>query len=750
MGYQMTMKRPAAWWRNQWREGLPLGNGMTGALVYGGAVYERITLTHTFCWREGRQPELPDVSDCLPKMRELIEAGRMPEADQMLKNALLERGYDPEDGTPVPIADLLVHTPVDEGFKHYSRMLDMEKAEAHVRYEDAGVHYARRCFVSREHDLIALEISADGSLERTNVRLDVHVDDENSNLHKTLVHDVRYEELGEGCMGYSAAVDGRPFGAVMRMERSENRILALVKVFPDGNPEEKWQIIKQELCALSMDYDQLMAGHEPLHRELFERCLFRVEDDRFDSTADNHTLLDAAYEDGECPNALTERMWAYGRYLLICSSTPGGYPCPLMGLWTAQYRAGWAFNMANINLEMIYWLAAGGNLNELMLQIFDYYDGMMDGLRENARKLYGCRGIYLPAVSAPGKGQITCMASHIINWTGGAAWVSQHYYDYWLHTKDEEFLKRRLYPFLRETALFYSDFVVWKGDKWHVMPSVSPENHSGGYRGGPEVPEWMQTSIDATMDIALIREVMTNLLRIAPLCGAPQEEIDEWQRILDGSPEYQVGEDGGVREWNHPDYPDRNHHRHQSHIYPMFPGRERARKDPEPFIKGIHTRLRIGLDSQSSWSMMNMSCCFARAREGDMALRCLSLTARSMLMENLFTVHNDWRSMGISLNEMWAPFQIDANMGWTAAVQEMLLYSDEEYLEVYPAMPDAWRKGSITNMLSRCGVQVSLEWTEAGKKASLTALRDTEFTLCAGNEERCVSMKQGEEMELCL
>lgn len=137
----------------------------------------------------------------------------------------------------------------------------------------------------------------------------------------------------------------------------------------------------------------------------------------------------------------------------------GGRPAvPLMGLWDGEYGADWAFNMANINLEMIYWQAVGGNLPELLLPVCDYYDAMLDDMRENARKLYGCDGIWLSAVSAPGCGRSSFLERHILNWTGGAAWVSRVYCDFWFMTRDETFLRGRLLPFLIETAKFYRHF----------------------------------------------------------------------------------------------------------------------------------------------------------------------------------------------------------------------------------------------------------------------------------------------------
>ena len=151
--YRMTMNRPSSWWGGLYRESIPLGNGLTGAMVYGGAVFERIVLTHARCWRGAHAPELPDVSACMPEMQRAILSGRMPEGDRMLEDALKAAGYRPTVAAPVPVCELRVTTPARQGFRRYRRALDMENACAEVRYLDGGATYRRRCFVSRTADL---------------------------------------------------------------------------------------------------------------------------------------------------------------------------------------------------------------------------------------------------------------------------------------------------------------------------------------------------------------------------------------------------------------------------------------------------------------------------------------------------------------------------------------------------------------------------------------------------------------------
>ncbi|WP_135555958.1 glycosyl hydrolase family 95 catalytic domain-containing protein [Paenibacillus cymbidii] len=726
MSYKMVMNRPAAWWNDTWREGTPIGNGWHGGLVYGAAAYERIMLTHTAMWREVRQPELPDVSYVLPKMRERIFEGRVQEGDPLIADELKKQGYAPDGGYPFPAADLHIKLPANEGFSKYRRELLMDSAEATVRFCDGKELVFRRAFVSRADDVLVVEANAGVEVDLT-VHLPDTVDSTRVELPKRAVT----QKEGEWIY-FKAEIDSIEHGAVARVVRGA-RTLIICRLFTEGDSRIKWRELTEYMEQLPADYNELLRRHQPEHSRLFGTCRFQLDDNSYSGEELNRTLLDAAY-DGELPNALVERMWAYGRYLLTCGTSTGGLPCNLTGLWSGEYRAFWAFNMANINLEMIYWQVLPARMTELLLPVFDYYERNMEDMRENARKLYGCRGIYLPAVSTPGGLKIDCISSHIINWIGGAGWIAQHYYEYWAFTRDHDFLVNRALPFLREAAAFYEDFLIWQDDKWLVAPSISPENHCSSYRGGEEAGEMIQTSINATMDVAIIKEVFAHLIELGGLAGAADEELAVWKTFLAGTPEYERNEAGAPREWLHEDFADRDIHRHQSHLYPVFPGLELARAGEdilESYRIGGIRRMTLGLAYQTSWGLAQNASLLARVGDAEHAWKCLSLISRSTLMENLLTVHNDWRDMGIGLRMKRAPFQIDANMGWTAAVQEMLLFSNRNRIDILPALPAQWERGSIGPLATRAGAEVSITWDlkANGGKAKLTAVRHTEFNL---------------------
>ena len=729
----LTLLTPASWWAARWRDALPAGNGRIGASVYGAIRDETILLTHEDLWCKQIRQELPDVSGHLPEVRRLLLERRVEDAEYILSNAIKATGYRGGCAYPTPLGDLKISMPCSHPFKEYRRTLDMERGEIRVTWRDGDTRYNRGLFVSRADDLVVYEIDRHGP-DQINATISLDLHDRFDALKPfgmpaaDLPQQVEVVAAGDTVCYAARNDDGTDFGAVARVicaggalaaegrtivVRGADHVTVYVAVFIKDERRAAWDRLCAMLAQETRTYAELLQRHVALHGALFNSVSLDLGADDASHTLSNEHLLLQAYQ-GEAPIALIEKVWAYGRYLLISSSREGGHPCPLQGLWCGEYDGFWTFNMANENIQMIYWQALSGNMPELLLAMFDYYDRSLEDFRTNARNLYGCRGITIGAVSAPGTGLLQDLQPHILHWTGAAGWLAQHYYDYYLFTRDEVFLRERALPFLYETALFYEDFFIIGPDGYYMsLPSQSPENTPGNWLK-PGQLDGIKTVINATMDFAIAKEVLTHLVEGAAITGQYAGDTEKWKAMLARIPSYQINADGAVKEWMHPFFNDNYYHRHQSHLYPVFPGLE-VTEDSDPallkaFDTAVKKRLVIGLKEQTSWSLAHMANIYARLGEGDFALECLDILSRGSLMNNFFTVHNDWRQMGLNLDLNWAPFQIDANMGWSAAVQEMLLFSKPGLIKLLPGLPSKWAAGRVTGLLCRGGVRVDQVW----------------------------------------
>jgi alpha-L-fucosidase 2 len=180
-------------------------------------------------------------------------------------------------------------------------------------------------------------------------------------------------------------------------------------------------------------------------------------------------------------------------------------------------------------------------------------------------------------------------------------------------------------------------------------------------------------------------------------------------------PPYRVNADGSLAEWIDPAFTENHAHRHQSQLYPLFPGIELTPEGtPElhaAAAKALEQRGKGSRGHESSWGLANMASCYARVGDGDGALRCLDLISRSCVLGNFFTAHNDWRDMGIGVEDCpLAPVQIDANMGWTEAVHELILFSSPGVLKLLPALPSTWLKGRVSGLRCRGAFTVDIAW----------------------------------------
>lgn len=723
-----TLKKPAGWHKELWREALPLGNGKSGVLIPGAVGNEQITFNRHDLWQGGTNLDIADTTDVLADMREALDRGDYAYANrENLGRALQERGGATPVDCPHPLGWLDMTFVPDKPFKGYRRGVNMQTGEAFVEFWIDGCHYKRTAFTSRASDVTIIRMQADRSFTTTyDFRLYNQTEiskTTESGLHRASKDN--YTEVNVRFTGdFTACVQDNA------LQVTGTEYLILIRCASLGSD-----------CTLDAvlgkSYEELLAAHVALHRPLYDSVSIELADEQaFDAT--NEQMLANAY-DAEVSPALLERLWRFGRYLFISAASEDGNPVPLYGLWHGEDHLAWSQYVANENVEITYWHTMAGGLSYSVVPLLRYYTAKLPVLRECAKKMFGTKGIWISAYTSPHASGPCVPVSVILNWTGCAGWLCRHFWEYYLYTHDETLLREEILPFMHEAALFYLDYAVQDGDFIKLYPSVSPENTPTGHSG--------VVAQNATMDFAILKELLTNLLCGMEITGLYAEQADEFRSLLAKIPPYMINEDGAVKEWMHPDIKDNYHHRHLSHIYPVFPGAEiTAHNSPALFAcfkKAVELR---HLGAQSGWSLAHMAGIYARMGEGEKSVESLDIMAKSVIMDSLMTTHNDWRRMGITLEwEGEAFVQLDAAFGIVNALQEMLFCAQKDAISILPALPERLTHGKVCGLIFPEG-SADLCWAQdKSVTVTLHAHRDLNTTLLLRGSDACsVSLIAGQ------
>jgi len=742
----------------KWDQAMPTGNGRVGALVFGNVRNETIIVNHDSLFITTQKPTQPDVSMHLPEIRKLIKHGRYTEAGRYYSNRPdIEYDHRGSDSFH-PAFNITVDMGLEAKVTDVYRKIDFETGEVIVTWKAGDVSYERKVFVSRSDNVVVMSIRAsragaincrtgllptglkreelgDGRYVRVprfpmgrvakirlaEVPVTFNLTAENNLLSIRGQYDVggKYRLVGADEYGGCAAVSIK--GGTVEMAnlqadvKQADEVLVITRLFANEDGGPALARLRGELEKLTPDYDSLLERHAALHRELFMRVQLDLNGREKYRKQTNIKLVNEANH-GQAFNALFERMFDFGRYALICSSGTDGMPANLQGVWGGEYAPPWAADYhTDMNIEMNYWQVLPGNMAEIAIPYFDYYESMLDDFRSNARNITGCRGVLAP-IGGTSHGLAGLGWSC---WTAGAGWLAQLFYDYWLYTGDREFLEKRAIPFIKEVAVFYEDYLIEDANgKYVFMPSMSPEN----------IPSNRDTfcSIDATMDIAVAREVLSNLCEGCELLGIEKEAVKRWREILTKLPPYLINEQGALKEWSHPAFDDNYEHRHLSHLYPVYPGYEvTSWRKPELFAAAriAMKRKMEELEYPCCWSYVQAAATFGRLEQSADAIGALKIVARGYTLPNLFTT--------LWLYSHKPPMmQFEAASGIPAAIIEMLMVCDKDNIKLLPALPDEWPDGGITGLRARGGFEVDIHWN-GGKltKASIKSLLGNATTL---------------------
>lgn len=670
-----------------WDEAIPLGNGLTGCLIWGDGSPLRFSLDRGDLWDNRPAPETLSGDFNYKKLIEFVK--------NKDEKAIKEKFEDSwERATPTKIPAGKIEIDYGKNMGNINSCLHLYNGVAEISIDDGTNKSSIKTFLHATNGIGYIHIRGLESIKGIRLKvpefgtLSEAVDEKNEldghiskgSLNKLKYPPAEYIENDDITYFIQKTVDDLEYGIFMVQKKVGDNI-DIVYYIAANIDGENWieDAENRILSMLKMDFDKALIEHEEWWKSFWYKSSI------------------------DLPNIEYEKMWYLNNYLFGSSSRKNAPPMPLQGVWTADdgQLPPWKGDYHHdLNTQMSYWHYLKANHIEEGESFIDYLWDLVPEARQFAKDFFDAPGLCLPSTTTLDGTPIGGWAMYSYNFTN-QIWLCQAFDRHWEYTGDIDFLEKKAYPYLKDTAICIMQWLVPDSKGKLLLPlSSSPEIHDNNYEA------WLTPN--SNYDLELLIYLFKTLYKMADILN--YEEKDKWEEKLNSLPELAINDNNVLM--LSPDESLNESHRHHAHAMAIYPldllNYHSGGRDKQIIDETINNLELLGTGLWVGFSFPWMAEFYARQCNGEGAAYQLKLFWEVFCSQNGFNLNGDFNKYGIT-QWHYRPFTLEANMCAADALQEMLLQTYDGIIRVFPAIPESWRKNgaSFSSFRGMKGILIS-------------------------------------------